>query len=257
MESLRAQEGTRGTSAQTGHEVWFESAALGLRGSADHVELVGDYLVRITDWKTGPVLTDEGEVRDSYRLQLAAYRMLARERWPEREVETYLFNGESVEVRVTSSDEAEVVEAVTAIRARVGERREAPAIDLIAVGEECFGCNIRNRCPAYLDVLRRTGRGVAAEPSHANGDVLGQVGSFRTRGEVTVVNLKLPTGSQVQMRWTSERLASTDIEGQEVVAFGLLPLSRRSRVDGELLEPLLYEERNQSRRAWQAELFQL
>jgi hypothetical protein len=59
------------------------------------------------------------------------------------------------------------------------------------------------------------------------------------------------------MRWTSERLASTDIEGQEVVAFGLLPLSRRSRVDGELLEPLLYEERNQSRRAWQAELFQL
>jgi hypothetical protein len=238
------------------HEVWFESEALGLAGSADHVELVGEHLVRIIDWKTGSVLTPEGEVTEQYRLQLAAYLMLARERWPARQIETFLFNGDTVAVDVTPADEEAVLQAVSAIRAVTSGLSDALAADLALLGAECAGCPIRHRCPAYLAVLRSTGRGAYAEANPWSGDVLGRVLAVQTHGEMTVVNLRLPTGSVVQARWTSGRLSGSDLVAQELVAFGLIPLVRRDRVNGEALEPLMFEEVSQSRRAWQSEIFE-
>ena len=237
------------------HEVWFESEALGLAGSADHVELVGDHLVQITDWKTGSVLTAEGEVTEQYRLQLAAYRMLARERWPGRQIETFLFNGDTVPVDVTPADEEVVMQAVSEIHAVTRGLHDASAADLSLLGAECAGCSIRHRCPAYLAVLRSTGRGASAGASPWLGDVLGRTVAVQIRGETTVVNLRLPTGATVQVRLTSNRLSGSDLVGQEMVGFGLIPLGRRDRVNGEALEPLMYEEVSQSRRAWQAEIF--
>lgn len=244
-------------SPHSSHEVWLESPELGLRGSADLIELIGDESVRITDWKTGSVLDSDGEVKTNYRLQLAAYRMLARERWPDRSVETCLFNGETVAVQVTKSDEDAVRQSVAEIRSTVDGRSDALAADLAQLGDDCFNCDIRHRCPAYMEELRKAGRGLPSDEHPWSGDVLGNVSSVQTRGDTTIVNLVLPSGASAQMRWSSERNGVPRQEEQAVAAFGLLPLARRSKVNGETLDPLVYEESGQSRRAWQAEIFEV
>lgn len=239
------------------HEVWLESELLGLRGSADLLEFIGDHSIRITDWKTGSTMNSDGEVKVSYRLQLAAYRMLVREQWPDRKVETYLFNGEPLLVQVTSDDEVAVRQSVSVIKRAIDGRSDARAEDLAFLGTECADCTIRHRCPTYMGELRRTGRGMLATEGQWFGDVLGSVSSLQTRGDTTVVNLTLPSGATAQMRLTSGRTEVSGLKGQTVVGFGLIPLARRSRATGQILDPLMYEESSQSRRAWQAEIFRL
>lgn len=254
---LDVNQGLAPSIGHSDHEVWFESEDLGLRGSADLLELVGDHSVRITDWKTGSVLESEGEVKANYRMQLAAYRMLALERWPDRNVETLLFNGDAVIVQVTSDDEDAVRQLVSEVKRLVDGRSDALAEDLALLGNECTDCAIRHRCPAYMGELRRTGRGLSAIGRPWSGDVFGRVSSVQTRGDTTVVNLILPSGAIAQVRWGSGRTEASGLEGQTLAGFGLIPLARRSRVSGEILEPLIYEESSQSRRAWQAEIFRL
>lgn len=243
--------------AHSDHEVWLESELLGFRGSADLLEFIGDHSIRITDWKTGPVLDSNGEVKANYRLQLAAYQMLVRERWPDRKVETQLYNGEVMIVQVTSDDEETVRQSVSKIKRTINGRSKARAEDLALKGAECADCAIRHRCPTYMEELRRTGRGLSAIEGQWSGDILGCVSSSQTQGDTTVVNLTLPSGATAQMRWFSSRMEVSELKGQTVVGFGLIPLTRRSRVDGKILEPLIYEESNHSRRAWQAEIFRL
>lgn len=257
MKRLSARQVVATHYASSNHEVWLDSEVLGLRGSVDLLELVGDHTVRITDWKTGPILDANGQVKETYRLQLTAYRMLATERWPERKVETFLFNGETVNVEVTSGDEDAVRHAVVEIKRVIDGRSESQAIDLALLGNECADCLIRLRCPAYMDELCRTGRGTAAGESPRTGDVFGSVSSVHTRGETSIVNLSLPSGATAQIRLGNERVDSLNLKGQRVVAFGLIPFARRNRVNGEVLDPLMYEESNQSQRAWQAEIFRL
>lgn len=257
LSSLDGKRGFARTSGNSGHEVWLESVNLGLRGSADLIEFIGDHTVRITDWKTGSLVDGGGQVKVNYRLQLAAYQMLARERWPDRKVVTYLYNGDILTVQVTPNDEEEVRQCVSAIRRTVEGRSNARAVDLALMGDECAGCAIRHRCPMYMGELRRTGRGIPLAESPWSGDVLGVVSSVQNRFDTTIVNLAMPSGASVQMRWGSGRYDFDSLKGEAVAAFGLLPLARRSRFDGKIQEPLMYEESRQSRRAWQAELFWL
>ena len=238
-----------------GHEKWFQSNDLGLGGSIDLLEFVDDDLIRITDWKTGPVFEGDGQVKADYKLQLTAYRMLVSERWPDKNVETYLFNGERVTVQVTPEDEQRVHHIVRSIQQVIAGRNSARSIDIASLGDDCSDCLIRHKCPLYMKEMYRTGRGFSSPEQPTSGDIMGTVTSISTLGETTVIDLTLPTGAMVQMRWSSGRQGIHDLEGRTVAAFGLLPFIRQSQVTGKKQDSIMYAEVINSRRAWQGEIF--
>jgi len=255
MEQLAAPRQGQRRRMNGPHEYRLESEALGLVGRADLVEVLADNVVRITDWKTGSLFGDQGEVKPAFRLQMAAYRMLAREQWPGREIQLVLWSGEAVVVEPGPDDEAAVRGAVNRVQDVIRGRSEAPAHELARMGVACRYCPIRHRCPAFMEVLRATGHGALPEGKGWTGDVLGTVTDVGHWEEMTLVNLLTQPGRRVQLRCSDGRLVDGLSSGETIAAFGFDARFRRNKQTGRVSEPVTFTDREQSRNASQAEVF--
>jgi len=242
---------------QSEHEAFLSSDTLGLRGLADLIRHHPDGSITVTDWKIGAVTTEEGHIKLEYRLQLAAYLLLVREKWPDRKIKTHLFNGEVFDVEITEADLSQVRARVDLVRSALTDMEAVAARQLATVSANCTSCEIRHRCPVYVKTLTQSGRFSPVETPGRGRDVVGELRSFKPRPDGGIANIGLPDGSLVQLRGLSERFDLSSHEGEHLACFGFTPSPRSHRQTGAPLLANTYFETGANSRAWQAEIFRL
>ncbi|WP_172628179.1 RecB family exonuclease [Bradyrhizobium ivorense] len=144
------------TSDRTGHrpllgaEVSLTSEALRLKGRADRIRRVAAESYEIRDYKSGAVLDDDGEVKESIALQLQAYGLMFLEAMPSAEVTLIVDVGKEIPVGFDEATRARARERIEALLAPVPEAGHYPMESLAKPGADCLGCRIRHLCRAYL-----------------------------------------------------------------------------------------------------------
>jgi hypothetical protein len=137
-----------------GPEIKMENLDCDLRGRADLVERTGKRSLRVTEFKTGRIFGDDGELAEDYRLQISAYAwMLSKEH-----------EGFDVEMRVTAPghqtwerefDDAEQLYIETEIRNLsqiIPRDTDLDGDEIAQVGTMCISCRIRPSCSTYCDL---------------------------------------------------------------------------------------------------------
>jgi len=119
-------------------------------GVIDHVRWSQDE-VTITDFKTGAIRDEMGDVREAYFLQLIAYGSLLRESGETRAIRLRLIGIDAVfDSRLEESHELRVRDLIMRGISRLPRGRAEGAENLATTGLHCWECGFRPRCAAYL-----------------------------------------------------------------------------------------------------------
>lgn len=143
VEAMEHRRGFRRYGLDAGERlfgVWMHSTRLGLSGRPDLLILTTDasYPVDFKDTANG--------VRRNHRMQLAAYAMLAEERFGRPVPAGFIYltpTRELVRVELGDRERATVTEAIDSMRSMVTEQRTPPPT---AVRTRCVGCEYQNYC---------------------------------------------------------------------------------------------------------------
>jgi len=231
-----SSDGSRAFAPGTHYEYWLRSVVHGISGVVDHLEMLADGSIRIVDWKTGRVTDDSGRIFDSYRLQMTAYRMVAEELWPGRQVSTWLYDGVMNEIKGEAADTAQVLEACHAVTQLKSPQM---AFELASVGGHCFSCQLRLVCPAY----RRLGpdgiwNSVDAERPPHSIDLAGSVESVvRAAGDVVVKLNSSRNKTTSQIRFSGFRFEPDAWLGKEIQVFNAVAILPRNAHPGKFGYP--------------------
>jgi hypothetical protein len=137
-----------------GSELPVESVKLRLRARLDYLKILPDGVVEVTDFKSGNVLDEEGEIEGVTALQLRLYGLLLLEFIPSKRLQLKVVSGAGTTTVSFSQEDIEntrvwLTERISALRG--GEHVEAN--NLAVVGPQCRGCSARLVCPAYRNAV--------------------------------------------------------------------------------------------------------
>lgn len=143
VEALERRRGFRGYGIREGERcfgIWLHSERLGLSGKLDLLILTAGacYPVDFKDTTGGP--------RRNHRLQLAAYALLAEDRFRRPAVDGFIYlvpEKRIVPLGLTEGDRDDVHQALASIR-RMIEREALP--DPTPVRARCSACEFQNYC---------------------------------------------------------------------------------------------------------------
>lgn len=115
------------------------SDSLGLSGVLDYLWINGNEAV-IKDYKSGAILDSNGEVKQSYLLQLNLYRLMVMNKYPEIHiVKMYLEDFTGKTMQVEPMEDVILKEKIRIIRKNVEDCIYRP-------GENCFHCQCGHIC---------------------------------------------------------------------------------------------------------------
>lgn len=128
----------------------FQSESGELRGRIDLLEVDSGGNAVVTEFKTGKILTEDGEPRESYRVQVEAYGFLL--------IESGVAS--SVQLRLIGSDEEwrsefdektfdRIEQRLENITQKVPRGQQRQASELATVGKACRFCSFRPVCSKY------------------------------------------------------------------------------------------------------------
>ncbi len=136
----------------TGAEIALQSQTLRLRGTADAIQRVATNCFVIRDYKTGATRDEDGNIKRGIVLQLQAYGLLLRERYPTASIRLLVDDGSDHDVPFDRDAEQAARKAISGIIGRLPRAGKTDALALASVGSACFGCPVRHRCPAYQEI---------------------------------------------------------------------------------------------------------
>lgn len=122
---------------------------LGLSGRIDLIEREPDGIVHITDFKTGNLKDDTGELIDEYALQVRSYALALEEIDPTVELRLWLMGDERVQVPWNNEHRERIVERLAALREALPGGSPLTPESLAHTGQHCRSCRARHRCPEY------------------------------------------------------------------------------------------------------------
>ncbi|WP_408629670.1 RecB family exonuclease [Anaeromyxobacter oryzisoli] len=207
-----------------GVEPLWVCGALRLKGRPDEVWYEQDGTLAISDFKTGRVTDQTGDVADSIRFQLQLYALMAEALAPGRRVRLFVSGGAECELSWGDQERREV-------RARLRDISEAhpvgqasSASSLANPGTHCVGCRVRHRCKAYLEVVPGWWPNGGGHPRPLPWDARGLVTSVRASARGWSVWLRDPAGRNVQIEGLAQARPLESLQAsQELFLFGLEP----------------------------------
>lgn len=226
-------------------EVPLGSKSLHLRGAADFVEWPEDDIVRISDFKSGGVLDQEGKLKEGYVLQLQGYALALDE--------AAHLNPKGFRLEVVSDSGVFDVdgsrETLDALRRKL-EGQKLPwgqvvaAADYETAGPSCMFCPQRPRCASYTEYAEEAWRsnwvGEGQRPLPL--DIWGVVVSVEEGPSTLRIGIRSPEGERrlvvgLSRRHFSSRLCQV---GEPIWIYGLQTLEgARSR---QFVHPLNFHE---------------
>jgi CRISPR/Cas system-associated exonuclease Cas4 (RecB family) len=129
------------------------SEVLDIAGRADLVERDGPR-VCVVDFKLGLPVTDSGEPKPEYLLQLAAYALIIKEQLGEGEIVLELRSPKKTSRHVFDSVlEANVVRTIKDMHTTLPRNTTLDAASISRKGDHCLTCGYRSLCINYLSRL--------------------------------------------------------------------------------------------------------
>jgi hypothetical protein len=136
-------------------EQWFEDHDRGLAGRIDLLRVNDANDVEIIDFKSGKIFSEDGAVKEEYRIQMAAYGYLVESKYPRSSINLKLYGVEADWESPYGSDlcdNARQLLEKLKLRAPLGADIEMASI--ATRGDHCSSCAHRMMCPTYLEALR-------------------------------------------------------------------------------------------------------
>jgi len=131
-------------------EVALESKNLRLKGRADFLRVLADGTVEVSDFKSGNVLDDEGEVDEVTALQLRLYGLGILELAPRARVELKVVSrGGTSRVTFSTEDIDKTRKWLAELTSQLPEGEWIQSERIAVVGSQCRGCKARAVCPVY------------------------------------------------------------------------------------------------------------
>ena len=129
------------------------SEVLDLAGRADLIEKRDDG-VSVVDFKLGLALTDSGEPRSEYLLQLAAYALIVKEQLGNVDLFLELRSPKKL-IRHQFDDvlEANVLQMIKKMHFTLPRSKALDQLEIAQKGEHCLTCGYRSQCSNYLTRL--------------------------------------------------------------------------------------------------------
>jgi RecB family exonuclease len=219
-----------------GPEVPLRSPTMRLSGKADLVTEGRDGVTDIVDFKTGPVVDSEGELKKDYRRQLIAYAEILRELEPEKRVRAWLDNGERAEVDLSTEARAWFSAWLQDLHHSIPAPGHHDAMSLASPGSDCAFCDHRMACTAYLAMAVTWWND---PPDYRTPlDSWGTVIQDRTDEPGREIELRDAADRLVRILAVGERHnLPPDLTGAQIWFFGLEPVRRQRDRDGRWLQP--------------------
>lgn len=241
------------------YEVPFHSSNLGLSGRIDRIEVDSSGDMSVIDVKTGLLVGSDGEYKIEYLIQLAAYELLVKEKWPVSNIKLFLEGSESHLIELSPEIRAELLKILNSFREVVGKLggMTVDAYSAQQKGPHCLNCPIRHRCKSYREVLINDefGKLFAGEELNPVTDGFGQVVSKRFAMGQYVVNLKTSADRTVQLRSKYEWQVSQVEEGGYVFFFNFAGKPNGNRIAKQQALPVNFSDDYLYGRNWSAEIF--
>lgn len=242
-----------------GVEVALTSAALRLKGRADRIRRVAAESYEIRDYKSGAVLDDDGEVKESIALQLQAYGLMFLEAMPSAEVMLIVDVGREIHVGFDQATRARARERIEALLAPVPEEGHYPMESLAKPGADCLGCRIRHRCRAYLTQVPTWWLAYPDKSARIPYDSWGTVQAVNAGAGGTDVMLEDAAGRRVRVDRLAHRHGITASSvGRALWLFDLESPGPGRDFKGNRYHPRVFYELprdRRDRRAWGAQVF--
>ena len=241
------------------YEVPFHSRDLGLSGRIDRIEVDSSGDMSVIDVKTGLLVDSDGEYKFEHLLQLAAYELLVKEKWPASNIKLFLEGSESHAIDLSPVIRAELLRKLDFFREAVREigGTTVDAYSAQQKGPHCLNCPIRHHCKSYREVLVNDDFGelLAGQELNPVTDGFGRVVSKRFAMGQSVVNLKTSADRTVQLRSKYEWQVSQVEEGSDVFFFNFAGKPNGNRIALQNALPVNFSDDYLSGRNWSAEIF--
>ncbi len=241
------------------YEVPFHSSNLGLSGRIDRIEVDSSGDMSVIDVKTGLLVGSDGEYKIEYLIQLAAYELLVKEKWPVSNIKLFLEGSESHLIELPPEIRAELLKILNSFREVVGKLggMTVDAYSAQQKGPHCLNCPIRHRCKSYREVLVNDefGELLLGQELNPVTDGFGRVVSKRFAMGQHVVNLKTSTDRTVQLRSKYEWQVSQVEEGSDVFFFNFTGKPNGNRIAIQNALPVNFLDDYLYGRNWSAEIF--
>lgn len=204
-----------------GIERRLSSDTLDLAGRADLIERT-DECVCVVDFKLGLPLTESGEPKPEYLLQLASYALIVREQLGDVSVSLELRSPKRTSWHAfDQSLESSISETIRVMRAKLPRETALDPAAIAQAGEHCLSCGYRHLCGNYQNRLSAT----SSEDTKfvSPHDVQGTVISVsEANGIVSVLLRASPDSRRVNISGIPADLLDNQLKtGDSLVAFSL------------------------------------
>jgi hypothetical protein len=131
-------------------EVPFHSPGLRLKGRIDEVVKRASGTIEVTDYKTGRIMDNDGNLSERIVLQLRLYGLVILESVPSASVQPYVQSGEQrYVVPFTPYDVQQTESEHKKLLGNLPPEQSRPADSLAELGPHCRTCRVRHVCPRY------------------------------------------------------------------------------------------------------------
>jgi hypothetical protein len=145
------EPGENAARLDVGPEAWVVCPTWRLLGRVDEVAEAEDGALELSDFKSGVIVDDEGELLEHHAVQVRLYALAVEALAPGRPVRIYLDGAERLQVPWTADVRASCAEEVGEILSRFRTGAVLAANDLAQPGTWCRSCRLRPGCSAYLE----------------------------------------------------------------------------------------------------------
>ncbi|MGZ6315635.1 MAG: PD-(D/E)XK nuclease family protein [Anaerolineales bacterium] len=171
--AVPAAPSSSASSRSFGTERKLASARLDMEGRIDLLLKDAEGSIHVVDYKSGRVSDSDGNPKDSFLMQVAAYGLLVKEAFdPSSPIVLELVGPSSVwEGPFDEQLEQTVLMLLAALKTRLPKHVPLEAAELAILGEHCHSCPFRPACPAYLTALA-TGEAKGLSPADISGVIV-------------------------------------------------------------------------------------
>lgn len=243
----------------TGVEVPLTSEALRLKGRADRIRQPAAETYEIRDFKSGAILDDDGEVKESVALQLQAYGLMFLEAKPGAELVLVVDIGNEIPVAFDEAARARARERIETLLIPVPAAGRYSMESLATPGADCLGCGVRHRCSAYLARAPSWWLAYPDMSARISYDVWGTIQAMSEGAGGIDVTLEDAAGRRVRIDRLDRRhgLAASHL-GRALWLFELESPGSGRNFRGQRYHPRVFHELprdRRERRAWGAQVF--
>lgn len=209
---------------QMGTERRIVVPGLRLSGRPDYLERDLEGTIHVTDLKTGSVLAREGNLNDSYSLQVRLYALMIERVEPGVKVRLWLEGAQRIEVPWDDNIRTTVGEILEETMALLPEGKTVAAETIASTGPQCWKCRIRHRCPLYMREAPNWWLRTSVAGPVAPFDLWGRVLEIESNGgRIAGMEIRDAAGRMVRLRGLESRMRVNSHSGSEVWFFNLEP----------------------------------